>query len=82
MEAMAVGVPVISTDCPTGPKDLITNKENGILVTSDSVDELVNALKLLASDYQLRKYIGQNAKKYMKNFTASEIAKGFWRDIN
>lgn len=49
MEAIAVGVPCVSTDCPTGPSDLIKNHETGLLVPvndevslSDAILNMVN----------------------------------------
>ena len=44
MEAMALGTVCISTNCRTGPKDLIDDKENGFLVPVNNEDALANAI--------------------------------------
>ena len=45
IEAMACGIPCISTDCPTGPSDLLTSGHNGILTSVGDVDEMSVAMK-------------------------------------
>lgn len=71
MEAMAVGVPCISTDCPTGPSDLIENEKNGILVPVDDSAAMENAIiKMRTLDM---KTIGENGKQFIKNNFASKV---------
>lgn len=45
IEAMACHVPCVSTDCPTGPADLIMNGENGFLVPVNDREAMVKALR-------------------------------------
>lgn len=40
MEAMAFGVPCISSDCKTGPRSLIKSFENGLLFQTNNVEDL------------------------------------------
>lgn len=45
IEAMCMGMPVISTDCPSGgPRDLIQNGKNGLLVEVNNVQEMTQAM--------------------------------------
>jgi len=57
LEAMALGLPVISTDCPTGPAELLDGGRYGLLVPPDNPDELANAmLSLVRSEAQRQRY--------------------------
>jgi GalNAc-alpha-(1->4)-GalNAc-alpha-(1->3)-diNAcBac-PP-undecaprenol alpha-1,4-N-acetyl-D-galactosaminyltransferase len=62
-EAMIAGVPVISTDCPSGPSDLIHNGEDGLLVTVNDVQSLADSMLLLARSNEMRALLGANARK-------------------
>jgi glycosyltransferase involved in cell wall biosynthesis len=47
-EAMACGIPIVSTDCPSGPNEIITNNKNGILTPVGDVEFLAESiLKIL-----------------------------------
>ena len=61
MEAMAAGLPCISFDCNAGPKDIIINEVNGLLVEKGNIDELVDKLNTLIKDTELAKKIATNA---------------------
>ena len=74
MEAMASGLPCISTDCPCGgPKMLIENDVNGILIPCNDVEALSIALKTLANDEALRQKLGNNAKETSNAFRTDKI---------
>lgn len=63
LEAMASGLPCISTDCPTGPSDFIVDGVNGYLVDIDDTDSLAQRIEMLMKDPDLRDEIGREAKK-------------------
>lgn len=64
IEAMVLGLAVVSTDCPCGgPRDLIIPEENGILVPVDDVEALSEMLERLMKDEGLRKKFSVEAMK-------------------
>lgn len=74
LEAMAVGVPSISTDCPCGgPKTIIQNGENGILVPVGNKTEMANAMDKMLADPELLKKIGRNAKESSRKFLPDAV---------
>jgi glycosyltransferase involved in cell wall biosynthesis len=54
-EATVSGLPVVSFDCPYGPRELIADGENGLLVPEGNVDALAEAISRLANDPELRR---------------------------
>ena len=76
-EAMSLGLSVISTDCPTGPRELITDGEDGLLVPVGDVGCLADALNDLMENEELRKSLGQAAIQKMKQYDI-EIISQMW----
>ncbi|GAA4937567.1 glycosyltransferase family 4 protein [Algibacter agarivorans] len=75
VEAMSLGLPVVSFDCPYGPRAIITDSEDGILVEANNINQLSEALQSLMANIDLRKSMGKMAKKNVKKFTPDEIMK-------
>lgn len=77
VEAMACGVPVISTNCPVGPREIITDGVNGCLVRiGDYVSIAYNIDKILSNDSIRNKYI-QNGLTRSKDFEIEKITKEY-----
>lgn len=80
IEAMALGVPCISFNCPTGPGDIIKNNQDGFLVKEKNIMELSKCMKKLILDEELRKIFGKNAKKNVLRFSKERI-KILWESL-
>lgn len=81
MEAMAMGLPCISTDCPCGgPRYLIRHGENGLLVPVEDAEAMAAAMRQVAEDPDLRTAIGAEAKKLRDNLSAEKICRQ-WLDF-
>lgn len=66
IEGMSYNLPVIATDVG-GTKEIINNKEIGVLISKDSVEELAKAIKNLLFSRQLRLRMGERASKYVRS---------------
>lgn len=79
IEAMAIGLPCISTDCPCGgPRELIADGENGILFSVGDLDGFVYKLQLLLDDPVFAHKIGKKAIDIRNTLDKDEIGEK-WR---
>lgn len=73
IEAMACGLPAVSFDFKCGPRDIIKEGENGLVVTDGDIDGLAEAMMTLMRDDELRKRMGEEAKKVVETFSESKV---------
>lgn len=74
MEAMALGLPVVATDCPSGgPRQLIRDGENGILVKNDDVSALATGMLRVLNDDSLADALAEKAKNIAQEYACDEI---------
>ncbi|MFA5576795.1 MAG: glycosyltransferase [Tissierellaceae bacterium] len=73
VEAMTVGVPVISTDCKSGPKEILGNNEYGILVPVGDYKAIAREVLVLLSDKKRHNYLRKKAYERVIDFRASKI---------
>jgi glycosyltransferase involved in cell wall biosynthesis len=80
MEAMALGLPIVSTDCSGGgAKALIDPGKDGLLVPCDDADALAEAIRQMLSDPAAAAAMGQQAKQKAAGFAADSIV-AQWED--
>jgi len=72
-EAMANGVPSVSFDCPSGPRELITDGVDGLLVPANDVNALSTALERLVVDRDLAARLGQRATRVIERYSLAAI---------
>lgn len=78
IEAMCLGLPVISTDCPCGgPRTLIKNNESGILVPIKDESEMSIAIEKVLTDKNYAKMLGENASK-IADEVSNEVINNKW----
>lgn len=61
LEALASGLPVVATDCPGGPREILRDGEFGLLVPCDDPSALATAVRRLATDADLRRRLSARA---------------------
>ena len=79
-EAMACGLPVVSFDCPWGPRSIITDGEDGLLAENGNVAALASKLSMLMGDATLRKTMAQTAVRNVQRFSMVKVAER-WKSL-
>ena len=83
MEAMALGLPCISSDCKTGPSELIRSGETGLLFKKGDMRSLCYALLEMIRDPSKAAEMGKNARNHILNqYTAENTYQSFERMCN
>lgn len=67
-EAMAAGLPVVSFDCPSGPREIIRNGIDGLLVSPIHVASLRESLRVILYDEGMRKRLAEAAPQILTRF--------------
>ena len=72
-EAMACGVPVIASNCLSGPREIVHDGIDGMLIKPDSVNALTIGLTQLISDPGKRQYFSHHAPKVLDRFGVEPV---------
>ena len=81
LEAKNYGLPVVSFDILTGPREIIKDKKDGFLVPFGDIDGFVQKLDILMKDYNLRKEFQKNAREDIKNYYPEKVIKKWLKII-
>ncbi|GAA4898810.1 glycosyltransferase family 4 protein [Flaviramulus aquimarinus] len=73
IETMACGVPAVAFNCPCGVQELITHREDGILVNIDDTDSFAKSLINLMENPQKRKKMGHQARESILRLSPDNI---------
>lgn len=83
LEAMAMGMPVVCTDCPAGgARAVIENNKNGLLVPVNDIDAMYLAMKQIVEDKNLSESLSINARKIREIQSVENIIKQWMEIIN
>ncbi|ASM48729.1 hypothetical protein PESP_a0485 [Pseudoalteromonas espejiana DSM 9414] len=80
-EAMSYGLPVISTNCPSGPSEILSGGDYGVLVKNDNVEELSRSMIKLMESLELRQHYSLMSQKRVLDFEISKIAEKYIKTI-
>lgn len=80
IEAMHFGIPCISTDCPTGPSELIEDGINGFLIPMNNEEVLTKKINQLISKEDLRLSFGKKGQKTVDQFKVDSVVEQ-WNKI-
>lgn len=80
IEAMAYGLPVVSFDCNTGPRDIIRHQVDGLLVPPGDVTALTATLNSLMGNDALRRQLAERAIEVRTRLSMATIA-GLWEQL-
>jgi glycosyltransferase involved in cell wall biosynthesis len=80
LEATSHGLPGVAFDCPTGPRDIITNEVDGYVTPLEDVDAMATAIEDLIMDEEKRKRMGQEAFKSSKRYSPERIYQ-LWSEV-
>ena len=84
LEAMGKGMAVVAVDCPTGPRDIIDDHRNGLLVPPKDIEALAAGLLELIEDDGLRRRCGPAAAETAKQYTIDAVGprwEALFRDL-
>ena len=80
LEAMSLGIAVVSTDCPTGPREIVQHEQNGLLVPVEDPDALAKAAIRLLSDETLRSALATSAVRVVERFVPERVLDA-WEEL-
>jgi len=80
VESLACSTPVLSFDCPTGPREIITHKENGLLVENQNTSKMIDSMNLFIENEALYNHCKKQALSSVDEFSIDRIGKQ-WLDL-
>lgn len=80
IEAMTCGLPSVVFDCPCGPREIITDKQEGFLIEDGNIDSFVEKLLVLLENHNLRIEFGQKAKSTAQKYYSETVMQS-WKNL-
>ena len=79
IEALKVGIPVISSDCLTGPKEIVRHGQNGLLFEMNNRDALIDIFDTIAENPVILDKYRRNARQSVAHLAINHIVQQ-WRE--
>lgn len=79
-EAMALGLAAVAFDCPSGPREIVRDGHDGLLVENGNVAELASKIDLVFENRELRSRLGAEARNVVQRFSVERVV-GEWERI-
>ncbi len=80
IESLSMGTPVVSVDCVSGPKEIVINESNGLLIENFNVDALANAMNRMVLDKVLYERCKNNSVQSVSHLSMENISNQ-WNEI-
>jgi glycosyltransferase involved in cell wall biosynthesis len=80
VEALTHGIPVVSLDCDTGPRDIVRHGTDGLLIPMNDDQALHDGLDSIMGDDALRRKLAGRAAEARERFSAERVA-GMWEAL-
>lgn len=81
LEAKNYGLPIVSFDVPTGPKEMIENGEDGFLIPFGKVDMFVKKLAVLTGDHQRLQNMAKKSKESVARYAPEKVMEKWFQII-
>lgn len=82
VEAMTCGLPIVSTDCPGGPAEILKNGECGLLVPPNNIEILADAILRILQDEELRQGFEKKSLERCQDFDVTRIVKQWQEEVD
>lgn len=79
LEALACGTPVVATDCPYGPREVLGRNEYGVLTPMADPEALARALGALLADPERRRRLAERGRERAEQLSIERMARGYER---
>lgn len=80
IESLMMGTPVVSFDCETGPREIIQNGINGLLIENQNVDLFITGVNFLVKDKMFYERLKKNSQDSIEQFRKKKILKQ-WMEL-
>jgi glycosyltransferase involved in cell wall biosynthesis len=80
IEAMTCGLPTVVYDCPCGPREIVTNNQDGFLIEDDNMDLFIDKVMLLIESQDLRIEFGHKAKINTQKYNSQAVMQT-WKNL-